>query len=207
MNNQYLLKLRNGEKLSTSQQVKMILLLSLPAILSQVSSTVMQYIDASMVGSLGADASASIGLVSSTTWMFGGVAFAAITGFTVQVAHAIGAKDLLHARNIMKQGFIVGEIFVFILMIIGVSISFQLPIWLKGTESIQYSASMYFLFFALFLPFQQLNYLATGMLQASGNMKIPSLLNICMCFLDVVFNLFFIFYMDLGVMGASIRTG
>lgn len=112
MNNQYLLKLRNGEKLSTSQQVKMILLLSLPAILSQVSSTVMQYIDASMVGSLGADASASIGLVSSTTWMFGGVAFAAITGFTVQVAHAIGAKDLLHARNIMKQGFIVGEIFV-----------------------------------------------------------------------------------------------
>lgn len=53
MNNQYLLKLRNGEKLSTSQQVKMILLLSLPAILSQVSSTVMQYIDASMVGSLG----------------------------------------------------------------------------------------------------------------------------------------------------------
>ena len=125
MNNQYLLKLRNGEKLSTSQQVKMILLLSLPAILSQVSSTVMQYIDASMVGSLGAEASASIGLVSSTTWMLGGVAFAAITGFTVQVAHAIGAKDLLHARNIMKQGFIVGEIFVFILMIIGVSISFE----------------------------------------------------------------------------------
>lgn len=153
MNNQYLLKLRNGEKLSTSQQVKMILLLSLPAILSQVSSTVMQYIDASMVGSLGADASASIGLVSSTTWMFGGVAFAAITGFTVQVAHAIGAKDLLHARNIMKQGFIVGEIFVFILMIIGVSISFQLPIWLKGTESIQYSASMYFLFLRCFFLF------------------------------------------------------
>ena len=123
-----------------------LLLLSLPAILSQVSSTVMQYIDASMVGSLGADASASIGLVSSTTWMFGGVAFAAITGFTVQVAHAIGAKDLLHARNIMKQGFIVGEI-LFYLNDHRVSISFQLPIWLKGTESIQYSASMYFLLF------------------------------------------------------------
>lgn len=207
MNNQYLLKLRNGEKLSTYQQVKMILLLSLPAILSQVSSTVMQYIDASMVGSLGANASASIGLVSSTTWMFGGVAFATITGFTVQVAHAIGGKNLSHARNIMKQGFIVGVIFSFILMIVGISISFQLPIWLKGTEAIQYQASLYFLFFALFFPFQQLNYLATGMLQASGNMKVPSLLNICMCFLDVIFNMFFIFCMDLGVMGASIGTG
>ena len=207
MNNQYLVKLRNGEILSTSQQIKMILLLSLPAILSQISSTVMQYIDASMVGSLGADASASIGLVSSTTWMFGGIAFASITGFTVQVAHAIGAKNYTEARNIMKHGFIIGELFALILMAAGVLISSHLPIWLKGTESICQGAFLYFLVFALFLPFQQLNYLATGMLQASGNMKVPSLLNIGMCFLDVIFNLFFIFYMDLGVMGASIGTG
>jgi hypothetical protein len=99
MQNDTLSRLRNGEALNLSQQIKMILLLAIPAILSQISSTAMQYIDASMVGSLGAQASASIGLVSSTTWMFGGVSFAIITGFTVQVAHAIGAKDFVRARN------------------------------------------------------------------------------------------------------------
>jgi putative MATE family efflux protein len=31
------------------------------------------------------------------------------------------------------------------------------------------------------------------MLQSSGNMKVPSILHILMCFLDVIFNLFFIF--------------
>ncbi|WP_297238983.1 MATE family efflux transporter [uncultured Faecalicoccus sp.] len=207
MQNDTLSRLRNGEALNLSEQIKMILLLAIPAILSQISSTAMQYIDASMVGSLGAQASASIGLVSSTTWMFGGVSFAIITGFTVQVAHAIGAKAFVRARNIMKQGFLFGEGFALALALIGAGISSFLPGWLGGTPEILQNAFLYFLVFALFLPFQQLNYLATGMLQASGNMKVPSLLNILMCILDVFFNMFFIFYLDLGVMGASIGTG
>ena len=207
MQNDTLSRLRNGEALNLSQQIKMILLLAIPAILSQISSTAMQYIDASMVGSLGAQASASIGLVSSTTWMFGGVSFAIITGFTVQVAHAIGAKNFVRARNIMKQGFLFGEGFALVLAVVGAGISSFLPGWLGGTPEILQNAFLYFLVFALFLPFQQLNYLATGMLQASGNMKVPSILNILMCVLDVFFNMFFIFYLDLGVMGASIGTG
>ena len=194
MQNDTLSRLRNGEALNLSQQIKMILLLAIPAILSQISSTAMQYIDASMVGSLGAQASASIGLVSSTTWMFGGVSFAIITGFTVQVAHAIGAKNFVRARNIMKQGFLFGEGFALVLAVVGAGISSFLPGWLGGTPEILQNAFLYFLVFALFLPFQQLNYLATGMLQASGNMKVPSILNILMCILDVFFNMFFIFF-------------
>ena len=46
-----------------------VLKLSIPAILAQISSIIMQYIDAAMAGSLGAEATAAIGLVSSTTWL------------------------------------------------------------------------------------------------------------------------------------------
>jgi Na+-driven multidrug efflux pump len=42
-----------GEKLTTRQEASLILKLSLPAILAQISSIIMQYIDASMVGYLG----------------------------------------------------------------------------------------------------------------------------------------------------------
>jgi putative MATE family efflux protein len=45
------------------------------------------------------------------------------------------------------------------------------------------------------------------MLKCSGNMKIPSALNILMCVMDVIFNYFFIYILDLGVMGAAIGTG
>ena len=69
----YLLSLiREGKKMALKQQLKLTVYLSIPAIMTQLSSIVMQYVDASMVGSLGANASASIGLVSTTTWLFWG---------------------------------------------------------------------------------------------------------------------------------------
>lgn len=51
--------------------------LSLPAILAQITNVLMFFIDAAMVGHLGAEPSASIGLVESTTWLFGAMTSAA----------------------------------------------------------------------------------------------------------------------------------
>ena len=65
--NGLLLLIRNGHPMTLRQQLYLTAQLSMPAIMAQLSSTLMQYIDASMVGSLGAGASASIGLVSTST--------------------------------------------------------------------------------------------------------------------------------------------
>jgi putative MATE family efflux protein len=54
--------------------------------------------------------------------------------------------------------------------------------------------------------FFQMEGLAGSMLKCSGNMKIPSALNILMCILDVVFNYVFIYQLDLGVRGAALGT-
>ncbi len=193
MNNNYLVNMRNGKPLSFSQQLSMIITLSIPAILAQLSSIVMQYIDASMVGKLGANDSASIGLVSSSTWLFGGLCMAASTGFSVQIAKRIGANDFKGARSLVKTGLISIMTFSFLLLLIGVSISRVLPVILGGEEIIREGAFWYFLIFALSIPFMQLNYTAGGMIQASGNMKTPGILEIIMCFMDVVFNALLIF--------------
>ena len=70
--------------------LKRVIALSIPAILAEISSMVMQYIDAAMVGSLGANASASIGLVSTSTWLMGGLCISVATGYSVQAAHLKG---------------------------------------------------------------------------------------------------------------------
>ncbi len=221
MNNQYLLKLRNHESLSIKEQIAMIIQLSIPAIMAQLSSVVMQYIDASMVGQLGANDSAAIGLVSSTTWLLGGLCSALAIGFTVQNAYHIGAKDEKKARNIVSQGLIIGLIFGLLLLLIGCFIAPHLPVFLGGESDVCVKATQYFFVYALSLPFYQLHHLTCGMLQCSGNMKTPGILNVVMCFLDVVFNAIFIFPtttyhifglkitifgFDLGVLGASIGT-
>ena len=167
--------------------------LSAPAVMAQLSSIAMQYIDASMVGSLGANASASIGLVSTTTWLFWGLCAAAATGFSVQVAHRIGAGDFAGARKVLRESVAATFIFGSLLAAVGVSIGGALPGWLGGDEAIRHDSSVYFRIFSLFLPALQLNFLAGGMLRCSGNMRVPSLLNVLMCLLDVVFNFFLIF--------------
>ena len=67
---------RSDAKLDTRQKASIALRLSAPAMMAQISSIAMQYIDAAMVGRLGADASASIGLVAAIVWLMGGVTFA-----------------------------------------------------------------------------------------------------------------------------------
>ena len=185
--------IREGKSLTFGQQLKLTAQLSIPSIVAQLSSIVMQYIDASMVGSLGADASASIGLVSTTTWLFGGLCMAATAGFSVQVAHRIGANDFTEARAVLRQGLVAIGLFGLTLALIGVSISGFLPGWLGGDEAIRRDASLYFFIYALFLPVLQMNFLAGSMLRCSGNMHMPSLAGVLMCVLDVIFNFFLIF--------------
>ena len=48
--------IRDGQPLSLKQQLRLTLALSIPAILANASAVVMQFIDAAMVGQLGADA-------------------------------------------------------------------------------------------------------------------------------------------------------
>lgn len=185
--------IREGKPMTLGQQLRLTVQLSIPAVIAQLSSIIMQYIDAAMVGSLGAEASASIGLVSTTTWLFWGLCAAAATGFSVQVAHKIGAGDMQGARAVLRQSLTATLIFSLLLAALGMLISGMLPGWLGGDISIRRDASLYFFIFSLFLPAMQMNFLAGGMLRCSGNMHVPSLLGVTMCVLDVVFNFFLIF--------------
>ena len=49
--------------------------------------------------------------------------------------------------------------------------------------------------------------LAGSMLQSSGNMKVPGILNSLLCLLDVLFNALFIYGCRMGVAGAALGTG
>ena len=157
MQKELLIKLRNGDKLTLKDSIKLTIQISLPAIMSQISTIIMEYADASMVGRLGAHDSASIGLVSSSTWLIGGLLNAASLGFSVQLAHRIGAKDNKEARNIMKIGLCTTLLFSIIMMILALSIARPLPLWLGGNKAIVHNATLYFMIFAFQLPFLQLN--------------------------------------------------
>ena len=193
--------------MTQSEKLRLIVSLSVPSILAQISATVMFFIDASMVGHLGAKASAAIGLVETTGWLMGGLASAASMGFSVQVAHFIGANDIEAARRVLRQSLVCCLIYGLAMSAICVAIAWPLPYWLGGSEEIAHDASLYFAIFGLCGIFFQMEGLAGSMLKCSGNMKVPSALNIGMCIMDVIFNYFFIYILDMGVVGAAMGTG
>ncbi|MCQ2252592.1 MAG: MATE family efflux transporter [Bacteroidales bacterium] len=202
---QLLESIRNGGMLSTRQQISLTAKLSTPAIMAQLSFILMQYIDASMVGHLGAECSAAVGLVSTSTWLIGGLAESLVSGFSVLVAHRIGASDNRGARDILRQAITVCVIWGVFLSAVGVAISGQLPHWLNGGEDICPLSSNYFMIFSLGIPFFQLNYLAASMLRSAGNIKVPSILNVVMCLLDIVLNYFLIYPgRDISIAGISV---
>ena len=193
--------------MTQGEKLRLIISLSIPSILAQISATVMFFIDASMVGHLGAKASAAIGLVETTGWLMGGLGSAANMGFSVQVAHAIGANDFKRARRILRQSLVCCMLFSLTISAIGILMSGPLPYWLGGSEEIAHDASLYFAIIGFCGIFFQMSGLGGSMLKCSGNMKIPSALNIMMCVLDVVFNYLFIYIADMGVTGAALGTG
>jgi len=209
--------LRQSGPLTFGRQVRMVAVLSWPAIMAQLSSILMEYIDASMVGSLGAVPAASIGLVATTTWLFWGLGSALSTGFSVQVAHLVGAGNAEQAHNVFRQALISIFTLGFVLAAVGTSISGALPHWLGGNEDINTGASRYFCVVALAMPFCFLSFMSSAMLRCAGNMIIPGIMNVLMCVLDVIFNFLLIFDSreiaginipgaGLGVTGAAIGT-
>lgn len=204
---EYLMEsIRSGRAMARSEKLNLIVGLSIPSMLAQISTVLMFFIDASMVGHLGAEASASIGLIESTTWLIGSLLSAAATGFSVQVAHFIGANDFVKARQVFRHALICGLAFSVFLSLIGVGIHSHLPYWLGGGADIASASSGYFLIYSLVLPFVYLYHTSEMMLKSAGNMHTPSVMAILVCICDVIFNYIFIYICKLGVVGAAMGT-
>ena len=201
---QLLQQVRDGGTMTRREKLSLVWQLSLPAILGQLSTIVMQYIDTMMVGQLGANATASIGLVSTTCWLFGGLAASIGAGFGVLVAQHIGAKENAEARNVLRQALIVCMSIGLIISLFCVSIHLWWPIRLGGSPEVAVLSSKYFLVWSLTVPVMQLLFLSNGMLRSSGNMKVPMMMGVMMCMLDVAFNLLLIPLW--GVVGAALAT-
>lgn len=210
--------MRNGQPIPINKQIKLIISLSIPAILEQLVLTMMNYIDTAMVGSLGANATAAIGVVASSTWLINGIINAIAVGFSVQIAQYLGAGREKDSRNVLCQAILFNIVFGIIMATIIVSVSRFLPEFLGAEPAIRSDATAYLGTLGLFYPLSMSAILYASIFRCSGNVVLPSLMNIAMCLLDVVFNFFFIYPTreiggitilgaGLGVKGAALGTG
>src|SRR5690554_5023814 len=81
-------------------------MLAWPVILDQTFSTMVQYVDSAMVGSLGAIATAAVGANSSSIWLVNGLMYAFGVAFGVIAARQIGSNDKEGVHHTVRQSFL-----------------------------------------------------------------------------------------------------
>ena len=210
-------RMRQGETIPLRDTAGVVLMLSIPSILEQIVVTAMEYIDAAMVGHIGAEATAAIGIVSSSTWLLHGVLVGLYNAFSIQIAQYLGADRQQDARGVLRQAMLFNLAAGLAAAAFGIGISGHLPGWLGADVSLQANASAYFTIWSAALPFTMAMGMYTSMLRASGDALTPGLISVLVCVLDAIFNFFLInptrtlwgitvWGAGLGVPGAALGT-
>ena len=185
-------QMRRGEQVPLRHTAQIVLTLSIPSILQQIVVTAMEYIDAAMVGHIGASATASIGIVSSSTWLLHGMLAGLYMSFSIQVAQYLGADRQEDARGVLRQSMLFNLFVGLAAAAFGIGISRFLPGWLGADASLQADASAYFAIWSASLPFAMAMGTYSSMLRSTGDALTPGLISVLTCVLDVVFNFFLI---------------
>lgn len=185
--------LQEGRAPTRREEISAVLALSWPAIVQQLMLTLVQYIDTAMVGSLGPNATASVGVVSSSVWLFNGLLGAAATGFAVQVAQHIGARETESARSVVRESMLFSLLFGVFMGSAAAALSFSLPGLLGVEEAIRPDASAYFLIVGCSMPFLMAINLMSSLLRCMGDTRTPMLFNITLNILNTIFNFLLIY--------------
>lgn len=185
--------LQEGRAPTRREEISAVLALSWPAIVQQLMLTLVQYIDTAMVGSLGPNATASVGVVSSSVWLFNGLLGAAATGFAVQVAQHIGARETESARSVVRESMLFSLLFGVFMGSAAAALSFSLPGLLGAEEAIRPDASAYFLIVGCSMPFLMAINLMSSLLRCMGDTRTPMLFNITLNILNTIFNFLLIY--------------
>ncbi len=200
---------------------KIVVMLAIPAILEQLSYILVQYVDAAMVGNLGAYATAAVGINNSTTVLIGGIQQAIGIGFCVQIAMAIGTKETEKIKRVVQQAiliaFLIGAFMTILMQVIG---NYS-PIWLGAEEEVIPHAVIYIKIVSAALIFRTLAVVVAALLRGAGDTKTPFYVNLVANGINIIGNYFFIqaphmvqigkhsiviWGANLGVAGAALAT-
>lgn len=196
---------------------KTVLLLSWPTIVEQILQTLVGFADTAMVGSLGAVATASISVCTSTLWLLNGILNAFAIGFCVLMARSIGSENIKDAKLMAKQCFVWTLVFGVLLTIIMSIVGQHLAIWMGAEDQVVFYAKKYMRWIGLSYLGQFVLISTTCILQNSGDTKTPLMVNILNNIINICLNFFFIFEprkigninvwgAGLGVQGAAMAT-
>lgn len=193
-------------KSEKKQILKSLLLLSIPTMLEEILSTLLQYVDTAMVGRLGEEATASVSTTTTINWLVSSIPFALAIAVMAMVSRENGAGNLEKARRITGQATGLALLIGVVLTAVCLVLSPFIPVFMGAEARVQGPASLYFAIVSLPLVFRTADIVLGAAIRATKNTRTPMLINLAANVLNASLNALFIYGLELGVAGAAIAS-
>ena len=205
----------------TRRPYQTIFMLAWPVFVEQISTTLVNFVDAAMVGSLGKEATASISISNSPNMAVVGMITALGVGITACMANAVGAGDVPAVRKLMRHVLVAALYIGLPAALLLMLLCRMIPLWMGAEPAILDTAARYNLIvgFGRIFSFTAICFHAA--FRGYGDTKSPMVANVALNGVNVVGNFLLIFPTrtitvlgqsfvmpgaGLGVVGAGVAT-
>ncbi len=170
-----------------------VLALAWPTMLEQWLQVAAQYVDAAMVGRLGARATAAVGATTTVNWLVGSSVAALGVGFLAFIAREYGAGRIERAAKAAAQSVLACVASGLGFMALTLSLSRRVPVWMNVQPEVRADAARYF--FIIYAPmlFRAAVTLFGTVLRATGDTRTPMRCNVMMNLVNVALNFLLIY--------------
>jgi len=187
--------------------LKTIFLLAWPTIIEQLLQTVAVYINTAMIGGMGQNASAAVGLSSTIVWLINSPAFAIGIGATACIARSIGEQDIDRTHAYANQAARLSLLLGAVMTVLMVGISPFLPIWMGAEQAVRHEASVYFALICAPYLFNAINIVFGAVLRGAGDTRTAMQVNLLINIVHIILNFFFIYpTRDVSILGLEFRV-
>ena len=195
------------EKTESKKQILYSLIaLSVPVMLEQILSTLLQYVDTAMVGQLGEKATAAVSVTTTINWLTNCLPSAVSVAALTLISREVGANDEKRVRELSAMALKIALFVGSFLTILCVGVSHILPVWMNAEPDIVGLAGDYYMIISLPMIFRCLNIVLSAAIRATKDTKTPMFISVGTNVINIGLNYLLIFVFDLGVRGAAIGT-
>ncbi|MFP6655450.1 MAG: MATE family efflux transporter, partial [Myxococcota bacterium] len=184
--------------------------LAWPTIVGFGAQTLVRFADFIMVGGLGPEALAAVGLGGQVYWLVQAVANLVPTGLAVIVARAVGAGDFSRCDAALRQAIVLSTVLAIMTTIVGLPLT-DVAIAIYGVEPAVVSMGSDYLYWMLWgtVPFS-LAFVFGGASRAAGDVRTPLYIGLVVNVLNIALNWILIYgnlgAPALGVAGAAMAS-
>ncbi|MEE1017777.1 MAG: MATE family efflux transporter [Ruminococcus sp.] len=194
------------DKMTKTPVSRLIIKLSIPAIISMMVTSVYNLVDTAFVGQLGNSASGAVGIVFGFMAVLQAIGFMFGNGSGSIISRLLGAKNTEQASKIASTGFFFTLLFGAVVAIISAFVLKPLVMLLGSTETISPYAQTYISYILVAAPFITASFTMNNLLRYEGKATLGMIGLIVGAVLNIAGDPILMFGLNMGIAGAGLST-